>query len=130
MNICFADISFYNYVNLTPEFYKVIDYIKVKQYEGYKVILNTKVNSLTMVKSKTNMLESLKLDSCFDEIIFDVEFGIGHSEKPTHYDIMIDDSPKNIINYIEKNKKGTVLMPLREWNKYLVTQFVDNIRVI
>ena len=76
------------------------------------------------------MLESLKLDSCFDEIIFDVEFGIGHSEKPTHYDIMIDDSPKNIINYIEKNKKGTVLMPLREWNKYLVTQFVDNIRVI
>lgn len=120
LNICFDDITFYNYVLLTPEFDKIMDYIKEKQKEGYKIILNTKVNSLTMVKSKTNMLESLKLDTSFDEIIFDVECTIGHSEKPTHYDVMIDDSPKNITNYLNKNEKGIVMMPLRKWNKHLL----------
>lgn len=129
LNACFDDITFYNYVLLTPEFYKVLDYIKVKQDEGYKIILNTKLNSLTMVKSKTNMLESLKLDKCFDEIIFDVECRIGHSEKPHHYDIMIDDSPKNITNYLNKNEKGIVMMPLREWNKHLLNDLSYKTRI-
>ena len=106
-----------------------MDYIKVKQDEGYKIILNTKLNSLTMVKSKTNMLESLKLDTSFDEIIFDVECTIGHSEKPTHYDVMIDDSPKNITNYLNKNEKGIVMMPLREWNKHLLSDLSYKTRI-
>ena len=129
LNACFSDINFYNYVILTPEFYRIMDYIKDKREEGYKIILNTKVNSLTMVKSKVNMLESLKLDASFDEIIFDVECTIGHSEKPTHYDVMIDDSPKNIINYLNQNKKGIVMMPLRRWNKHLLEDLTYKSRI-
>ena len=129
LNTCFSDINFYNCIIFTPEFYRIMDYIKDKQKEGYKIVLNTKVNSLTMVKSKVNMLESLKLDASFDEIIFDVECTIGHSEKPTHYDVMIDDSPKNIINYLNQNKKGIVMMPLRRWNKHLLEDLTYKSRI-
>lgn len=117
---CFDDETFYNNFIPTPEMTEIFSMIADFKVKDYRIILNTKVNSLKMVKSKTNLIEKHQFDSFFDEIIFDVECQIGHTEKPTHYKIMFDDSPKNITNYLTKNKTGTVYMPVREWNKHLL----------
>ena len=129
LHACFSDVTFYDKVYFTKEYLKIIDLITNYKKQGYKIILNTKVNSMTMVQSKVDMINHHKLADYFNEIIFDVEFGIGHSEKPTHYDVMIDDSPKNIINYLNQNKKGIILMPLRRWNKYLLEDLTYKSRI-
>lgn len=44
---------------------------------------------------------------------------MNHTPKPTYYDVMIDDSPFNIENYLENNKNGIVYMPLKPFNNHL-----------
>jgi 5'(3')-deoxyribonucleotidase len=125
---CFSDVTFYDNIMWCSEAKQIFDMIQLYKDKGYKIILNTKVNSLTMVSSKVNFMERTLLPVNFDEIIFDVEYGIGHSEKPIHYDVMIDDSPKNIINYLNKNETGIVYMPVRKWNSYLLMKGIDRLK--
>lgn len=122
-NEIFSDVSFYKNPILTIEFPRIIEIIQ--QYKDEcKVILNTKVSSMEMVISKANLFKELELTNLFDEIIIDYEKG-EHSPKLTTYDIMIDDAPHNIEQYLKENDNGIIYMPLRPWNK----QFKDNPRI-
>ena len=55
-----------------------------------------------MINSKTALFKQDNRFNLFDEIILDWERGI-HSPKPTHYDVIIDDSPYNIQHYLNNN---------------------------
>lgn len=98
----------------------------VKHYKdmGYKIILHTKVSTVRMINSKTTLFRQDNRFNLFDEIILDWERGI-HSPKPTHYDVIIDDSPYNIQHYLNNNPYGKVYTTLRPWNK----QFKNEERV-
>lgn len=116
-NEVFSDISFYKNPIFTlelPEIRKII----CSNLNEYNIILNTKVSSLEMMMSKANLFKDYLLFNLFDEIIVDYEKG-SHTPKNTHYDIMIDDAPHNIENYLNKNDNGIVFMPLRPWNDHL-----------
>lgn len=82
--------------------------------------LNTKVSTTTMVIAKAKLFDKDKRFDYFNNIIIDLDHNSVHSGKRTDYDMIIDDSPYIIKNYLEKNPNGKVLMPLRNWNKCLV----------
>lgn len=111
----YADETFYKnpiYTKESLKIFKLLDSFK----ETHNLILNTKISTLEMAVSKSNLFKFDKRFNVFDRIILDLEKG-SHTPKPTDYDIMIDDSPYNIEEYLDKNKTGKIYMPLRPWNK-------------
>lgn len=125
LNEIFSDTSFYDNAIYTNESHKIFELLYAYKNMGYKLILNTKVSTFEMSMTKINLFKRDKRFDLFDEIILDMERG-EHSPKPHSYDMMIDDAPQNIENFLEHNKEGLVIMPLRPWNE----KFKDNERVI
>jgi len=126
----FSDVNLYTRPIFTKEARKIFEMIRhCRIYEctdntRYNITLHTKVNSYTMIESKGKLFNLYpELFGLFDRIIIDME-GV-HSAKPTNYDILIDDSPKNIKAFLEENLSGKVYLPLRQWNK----DFSNNERV-
>jgi len=118
----FSDVSLYTKPIFTKEAYKLIEMFRswrINEYKNnvkYIITLHTKVNSYKMIESKGKLFDLYpEIFNIFDRIIIDLE-GV-HSAKPTNYDILIDDSPKNIKAFLEKNPSGKVFLPLRQWNK-------------
>lgn len=120
----FSDSSLYDNAIYTNESHKIFELLYAYKNMGYKLILNTKVSTFEMSMTKINLFKRDKRFDIFDEIILDMERG-EHSPKPHTYDMMIDDAPQNIENFLEHNKEGIVLMPLRAWNE----KYKDNERV-
>lgn len=118
-NILFTNDSLYDNPYLTPEYHKIMKMLW-GDFRGYKKILNTKVSSPEMMIAKAKLIKNNKDFEIFNEIIVDMEKGMNHSPKPTHYDIMIDDSPNNIKHYLEMNHNGKVYMPVRKFNEYIL----------
>lgn len=125
MEEIFEDETFYNNPYLTPEYYKIFNLLNTT-FKNDNLILNTKVSTYEMMISKINLFKRMDSFNIFNQIILDMEKSWYHTPKPTHYDVMIDDAPHNIENYLEKNPNGIVYMPLREFNKHLK----DNKRII
>ena len=116
--ILFVNESLYDNPYLTPEYHKIMKMLW-NDFKGYKKILHTKVSSPEMMIAKAKLFKANEDFQIFDEIILDMEKGMDHSPKPTHYDVMIDDAPTNIVNYLERNHNGRVYMPLRKFNEHL-----------
>lgn len=123
-NYIFDDEHFYDNAIFTPEYFSIMKIIQDYKNRDYKIILNTKCSSTQMIRSKANFIDSNEDFKIFDEFIIDMEKG-AHMPKNTHYNVMIDDAPHNIENYIKENPQGLLYMPLRPWNK----QFMDKIMV-
>ena len=105
----------------TKEYNNIINIINDMRMKGYKITCHTKVSSIEMKKSKERMFEIFFKD-IFDEI--NIEFIEGkrviYTTKDSHYDYIIDDSPYIIEDYLQNNKNGKVLLPLRNYNKFLL----------
>lgn len=114
----FSDETFYNNPYLTPEYYNIFRLLKTT-YKDDKIILHTKASTYEMMISKANLFKKYSDFDIFDEIIIDMEKGMNHTPKPTFYDVMFDDAPHNIENFLNKNPNGLVYMPVREFNKHL-----------
>ena len=123
----FADENLYDNPYLTPEFYRIINLLQT-DFKNYKKVLNTKVSTPEMMISKAKLFKNNVYFQLFDEIIVDMEKGMNHSPKPTHYDVMIDDAPTNIKNYLEMNHNGIVYMPVRKFNEYILDWECDRVR--
>lgn len=122
-NYCFTEImkdeDLYDDIQLTNDYDKIMDIAQKYKKVGYKIVLNTKVITKEMLMAKSKFIYSnIDLFKHFDNIVLDYETG-KIEPKPYYYDIMIDDSPKNIEYYLEKNKNGIVYIPRRCWNKHL-----------
>lgn len=115
------DSSLYITPIYTKESKNVFDLVDMYKNKGYKIILHTKVSTLEMINSKCSLFKHDPRFNIFDEIILDWERGL-HSPKPTHYDVIVDDSPYNIQHYLDNNPNGKVYMTLRPWNE----KYVDN----
>jgi len=88
--------------------------------EDVHIELNTKVSTPEMIVAKSRLFKKDPRFNYFDNIIIDLDKGWIHKSKRTDYDIMIDDSPTIIRNYLENNPNGKVIMPLRKWNECFV----------
>ena len=110
-----------DHIIYTKEYNNIINIINDMRTKGYKIVCHTKVSSKEMKKSKELMFSSL-FENVFDEI--NIEFIEGkkviYTTKDNHYDYIIDDSPYIIEDYLQNNKIGKVLMPLRTYNKFLL----------
>jgi hypothetical protein len=76
-----------------------------------------------MIVSKTNFIKQCQKEqildfSIFDKILFELETD-NYPKDTRMYDVIIDDSPKNIEYYLNNNKDGKVYMPLKPFNKHL-----------
>lgn len=120
---CFNEImkdeDLYDDIQLSQDYDKIMDIAMKYKRNGYKIVLNTKVITKEMLIAKSKFIhENMNLFQGFDNIVLDYETGV-IEPKPYYYDVMIDDSPKNIEYYLEKNKTGMAYMPKRCWNKHL-----------
>lgn len=122
MNELFLDTSLYNYPYLTKDCKKIFNML-YNDFKDYHKVLHTKNSTLEMIVSKTNFIKQCQKEqildfSIFDKILFELE--TDHYPKDTRlYDVIIDDSPKNIEYYLNNNKDGIVYMPLKPFNKHL-----------
>lgn len=122
MNGLFLDTSLYNHPYLTKDCEKIFNLL-YNNFKDYHKVLHTKNSTLEMIVSKTNFIKQCQKEqildfSIFDKILFELE--TDHFPKDTRlYDVIIDDSPKNIEYYLNNNKDGKVYMPLKPFNKHL-----------
>ena len=120
-----------DHIIYTDEYNTIIDIIDDMRSKGYKIVCHTKVSSEEMKKSKELMFDSL-FENVSDEI--NIEFIEGkkviYTTKDNHYDYIIDDSPYIIEDYLQNNKIGKVLMPVRTYNKFLLDKHEYKERII
>ena len=107
---------------LSKYFDKILEYIKIWKDLDYKIVCHTKVSSDQMRKSKEEMFDRLLFKNVFDNIIIEYIQGkkVIFSTKDSHYDIIVDDSPYIIEDYLKNNKEGKVYLPVTEYNKFLL----------
>lgn len=124
MNELFLDISLYEHPYLTEECNKIFELLRT-DFKNYYKVLHTKNSTLEMIVSKTNFIKQCQkyhlnvVDfSIFDNIIFELETN-NYPKDTRIYDVIIDDSPKNIEYFLNINKDGKVYMPLKPFNKHL-----------
>lgn len=100
----------------------------------YKIICHTKVSSEQMRKSKEEMFDSLLFKNIFDDIVIEYIQGkkVIFSTKDYHYDVIVDDSPYVIEDYLKNNKEGKVYLPVTEYNKFLLDkeEYKDRILIL
>ena len=126
-NSVYSDETLYtNQLILTEYFNKIISIIQHYRNKGYNIVCHTKVSSKQMKKSKENLFNT-KLKSIFDNIIIEYIEGssIITSTKDYHYDVIIDDSPFVVKDYLENNQDGLVLLPVTKYNKFLLELYSD-----
>jgi hypothetical protein len=122
MNELFLDISLYNHPYLAKDCEKIFNLLN-NDFKDYHKVLHTKNSTLEMIVSKTNFIKQCQKEQILDFSIFDrilLELETDNYPKDTRmYDVIIDDSPKNIEYYLNNNKDGKVYMPLKPFNKHL-----------
>jgi hypothetical protein len=124
MDELFLDTTLYNHAYISKDCEKIFDLLENK-YHDYIKVLHTKNSTLEMIVSKTNFIKQCQkyhlnvIDfSVFDKILFELETD-NYPKDTRMYDVIIDDSPKNIEYYLNNNKDGKVYMPLKPFNKHL-----------
>ena len=122
--------DFYYPLYLSPYFGNIIDKIKLYRDKGYKVILYSKCPNSLMKEAKTRAIQHVSLNKLFDEMILEITDGLHKPLKPTDYQVIIDDSPSVIENYLQKNKRGKVYLPLCPYNEYLTSKYSDRIQIL
>ena len=122
--------DFYYPLYLSPYFGNIIDKIKLYRDKGYKIILYSKCPNTLMKEAKTRAIQNVSLNKFFDEMILEITDGLHKPLKPTDYQVIIDDSPSVIENYLQKNKRGKVYLPLWPYNEYLINKYPDRIQVL
>lgn len=122
--------DFYYPLYLSPMFADIIDKIKLYRDKGYKIILYSKCPNILMKEAKTMAIQDTMLGEKFDEIILEVAGDLQQPLKPTDYQVIIDDSPSVIENYLQKNKRGKVYLPLWPYNEYLTNKYPNKIQVL
>ena len=122
--------DFYYPLYLSPMFADIIDKIKLYRDKGYKIILYSKCPNILMKEAKTRAIQDTMLGEKFDEIILEIAGDLQQPLKPTDYQVIIDDSPSVIENYLQKNKRGKVYLPLWPYNEYLTSKYSDRIQVL
>lgn len=102
----------------------------VKEFSslGYEIILHTMCCSKEMAESKLKKLyEDYDLLKYISEIKLDLLVDKKDYIKDTNYDVVIDDNPIFIKEYLEKNQTGIVFVP--KWIYNNVSGINDNKRV-
>lgn len=122
--------DFYYPLYLSPYFGNIIDKIKLYRDKGYKIILYSKCPNTLMKEAKTRAIQNISLNKLFDEVILEITDGLHKPLKPTDYQVIIDDSPTVIENYLQKNKRGKVYLPLCSYNEYLTNKYPDRIQML
>lgn len=122
--------DFYYPLYLSPMFADIIDKIKLYKGKGYKIILYSKCPNTILYEAKKRALKDTMLGEKFDEIILEVAGDLQQPLKPTDYQVIIDDSPSVIENYLQKNKRGKVYLPLWSYNEYLTNKYSNRIQVL
>ena len=122
--------DFYYPLYLSPYFGNIIDKIKLYRDKGYKIVLYSKCPNSLMKEAKTRAIQNVSLNKLFDEMILEITDGLHKPLKPTDYQVIIDDSPSVIENYLQKNKRGKVYLPLCPYNEYLINKYSDRIQML
>lgn len=124
-------LDFWKVTNLYQDVYfdmncrgVILQMIQNLKNAGYKIELNTVCNTLCMADSKIKRLEEDKeLYELMDNIVITVLPDNQILDKPTDYDIIIEDNPRFIQRYLNENKNGLVYMPVWEYNKHLLQKY-------
>lgn len=116
--------GFYAIPVFTNEYFNIMQFLKKYKEQGYKIILNSKCPTEVMLNSKKKFIEKELPDNIFDEIIYDQNL-LNH--KPFNYDIIVENNPFYIEEYIKRNPKGKVWLVEQPYNTYLLSKYLQYI---
>lgn len=107
----------------------ILQLLQKLRKDGYFIELNTLCPSEELVLSKIKRIsKDDDLIKSVDDIHIKLFDGKLNSYKSFNYDIVIEDNPMYIEEYLKHNKYGKVYMPLWKYNEYLANN--DRITVI
>lgn len=112
--------GFYAIPVFTNDYFNIMQFLKKYKEQDYKIILNSKCPTEVMLNSKKNFIEKELPDNIFDEIIYDQNL---LNYKPFNYDIIVEDNPFYIEEYIKRNPKGKVWLVEQPYNTYLLPKY-------
>ena len=121
-NTLYQDETLYTDKCIKTKYYnQIVKLLRKYKKLGYKITCHTKVSSEEMKTSKEKYFKK-NYRNLFDNIIIDLIQGkeIIESTKDHHYDIIIDDSPFVVKNYLNNNPNGTVFLPVTKYNEFLL----------
>jgi hypothetical protein len=99
---------------------KIVKLLKELRNDDYSIELNTLCPSVEFIHSKIRKIGTdIELLENIDDLYISLFDGKADTCKSFDYDIVIEDNPIYIEEYLKHNEDGIVYMPIWKYNEYL-----------